>query len=170
MNFFNCKDKNGNLYLENLSLVDGLDMFSKGTSIRLTLLDDGRLKITENMRKTAPVYLDYSQITNTGIVWEEEIVEVDKSVVGRAIVGGLLLGSLGAEIGGISGVGKKKKTLNKCYYIINYVSSNSEEAKVLSFEYKNIVLMKEIEKFQLELKEKAGLPELIKEEPKEYKL
>jgi len=35
--------------------------------------------------------------------------EKDKSVIGRAIGGGLLLGPLGAVVGGISGVGKKTK-------------------------------------------------------------
>lgn len=33
----------------------------------------------------------------------------DKSVIGRAVVGGLLLGPLGAVVGGISGVGSKTK-------------------------------------------------------------
>ena len=41
---------------------------------------------------------------------EYETIEKDKSVIGRAIVGGLLLGPVGAIVGGMSGIGTKKET------------------------------------------------------------
>ena len=41
---------------------------------------------------------------------EYETIEKDKSVIGRAIVGGLLLGPVGAIVGGMSGIGTKQET------------------------------------------------------------
>ncbi len=41
---------------------------------------------------------------------EYATIEKDKSVIGRAIVGGLLLGPVGAIVGGMSGIGTKKET------------------------------------------------------------
>ena len=41
---------------------------------------------------------------------EYETIEKDKSVIGRAVVGGLLLGPVGAIVGGMSGIGAKKET------------------------------------------------------------
>ena len=41
---------------------------------------------------------------------EYETIEKDKSVIGRAVVGGLLLGPVGAIVGGMSGIGTKKET------------------------------------------------------------
>lgn len=39
---------------------------------------------------------------------EVQIVEKDKSVIGRAVVGGVLLGPVGAVVGGMSGIGTNK--------------------------------------------------------------
>lgn len=44
----------------------------------------------------------------------QEITETDKSVIKRALVGGILLGPVGAIVGGMSGIGTKK---NKAYYL-----------------------------------------------------
>ena len=42
---------------------------------------------------------------------EKAIIEKDKSVIGRAVVGGLLLGPVGAIVGGMSGIGTKKENV-----------------------------------------------------------
>jgi len=168
MSIFNSRDKNGNLYMDSLELVEDIPGFSKNTTLRLKLLADGRLEISEPFTKKPYAYLKYSQITNTGIIHQKEFVEVDKNVIGRAIVGGLLLGSLGAEIGGISGIGKKQKEEHNWYFIINYFSSSSEEPKVLGFKLTSFAFMDDLKKFELELRNNIGLPE--KKEPEEYNL
>lgn len=52
----------------------------------------------------------------------KQIEEKDKSVIGRAIVGGVLLGPVGAVVGGMSGLGTKQK---KDFYL--KITTNSQE-------------------------------------------
>lgn len=61
-----------------------------------------------------------AQIISLKKTTQEELTKVDKSVIGRAVVGALILGPLGAIVGGISGIGSKEKFLNKQYFIINF--------------------------------------------------
>lgn len=65
-----------------------------------------------------------------------DLLKKQKTVIGRGIVGGLVLGPLGAVIGGISGVGEKNKKGN--YLILNYKSTADDEVKVIIFNVKNI--------------------------------
>jgi len=65
-------------------------------------------------------YISYQQIIDMKFVSQKQLAEVDKSVLGRAVVGGLLLGPLGAVVGGLSGVGTKKKNIGDYYLVINY--------------------------------------------------
>jgi len=64
---------------------------------------------------------------------KSELVEINKSVLGRALVGGVLLGGIGALVGAVSGTGKKMKSDPKLYFIIGYTNSNGTE-KFLQFE------------------------------------
>lgn len=73
--------------------------------------------------------LPVGKIKIAKFVSEKEIIEQQKSVGGRAVVGGLLLGPLGAIVGGMSGVGNKQKTKRTNYIIFNY-----DEDKVITFE------------------------------------
>lgn len=79
------------------------------------------------------ITLTYNQITSIEMFTENQIKETDKSVLGRALVGGILIGPLGAIIGGISGAETKKKQNNKLFVVINYVSKTGE-TRVISFE------------------------------------
>lgn len=60
--------------------------------------------------------LDFSQIENVLILEEIEQTQKNKSVIARAIVGGLLLGGVGAIVGGISGACPTLKS-NKKYFL-----------------------------------------------------
>lgn len=60
-----------------------------------------------------------------------EIKEIDKSVIGRAFVGGLIMGPIGAIVGGISGVGSNKKNKEKYYLVINYWSNVTKSIQTL---------------------------------------
>ncbi len=77
--------------------------------------------------------LNYSQITDVFYGLETEVTQVSKSVIGRALAGGLLFGGIGAVVGGISGTGTKEKKERKFYFIISYTSSTGED-KFIQFE------------------------------------
>lgn len=156
MGIFNNKDKDGNRYID-LPIIAGIDSITKNTPIRITLLED-ELVIKQRFFKKETVHLKYSKITNVGIVNEKDIQEKDKSVLGRAVAGGLVLGPLGAVIGGVSGIGKKEKKKTKIYYIINYKSSDDGEIKALSFSLSGAM---NIGKFTEELKVRAKIKKQI---------
>lgn len=126
MAIFGNKNKNGNFTINFCSVQDTPIYDPINFAISATLLED---KIEFQQRLGAKqVYLRYSQIIRVGIINENEIIEKDKSVLGRSIVGGLLLGPLGAVVGAIDGAGTKKKVIsNKKYLVFNYVSSDNEE-------------------------------------------
>ena len=79
----------------------------KGPGIAHLTNDDIQLEGRKNAILARIPLLDVSavsaEVTDTYI----PPVEVDKSVLGRGLVGGLLLGPAGAVVGGLSGVGKK---------------------------------------------------------------
>lgn len=77
--------------------------------------------------------LMYNQITDIEYGSRTDIVEKNKSVIGRAVAGGILLGGLGAVIGAVSGIGKKKKKETHLYFIISYTATDGDE-KYLIFE------------------------------------
>lgn len=131
---FGKKDKSGNRAV-NLMFVDGVEYYVKGTAVRVSLNEESQcLTVESRIGKDKPkVNLRYDQITAANCITEKEVLEKSKSTVGRAVVGGVLLGPLGAIVGGISGVGNKTKNNTKYYMVINY-KSREEEIKVLSFE------------------------------------
>lgn len=80
---------------------------------------------------TAFYYISDQQIINISTATEDQIMTESKSIIGRAIVGGLILGPLGAVIGGMSGVGSKQKLKGKYYLIINFWDLMSQSAQTL---------------------------------------
>ena len=156
MSVFNFKNKNGERFFYAFS-HSGDEGIIKGC-LKITMRNDGRLEIKIRFRKSEPYYLKYTQITNVGVVTEKEIEEANKSVIGRAAIGGLLLGPLGAVVGGVSGVGKKQKTKSNIFIVINYISSDSSEPKVITFLYPTETNFPfSADKFVKELREKSGL-------------
>lgn len=79
----------------------------------------------------------YDQLTAAESMQKSELLKKDKSVIARGVVGGLLLGPIGAIIGGLSGMGQKK--IKGDFLIINYRSAADSEVKVLIFDVKNIL-------------------------------
>lgn len=58
---------------------------------------------------------------------EREIIEANKSVVGRALIGTLIMPGLGTIVGGMSGIGtKKKKGKTNFFLILNYMDQNNQ--------------------------------------------
>lgn len=138
MGIFTKKNKNGDRSV-NLSFIDGIPGYGRGTAIALSIeKDKNYLTIRPRAFKHLPeVSIDMDRLVGVTVANEKEILEKEKekSVVGRAVIGGVLLGPLGAIVGGMTGIGSKttSKTTSKNYIIINYKSLN-DELKILSFE------------------------------------
>ncbi len=77
--------------------------------------------------------LKYNQIKDVEYGTANEIVQKSKSVVGRALTGGILFGGVGAIIGAASGIGKTEKKEYHAYFIISYISAKNEN-KFMVFE------------------------------------
>lgn len=132
MGLFSTKSKKGDPIVI-LKMVDGLTI-PANTMVQLEANDtEEKIYFTIPFIKKEPITLAYKQVTNIEMFTEDQIKEKDKSVIGRALVGGILIGPLGAIIGGISGAGTKKKKKNKLFVVINYVSKDGE-TNVISFE------------------------------------
>lgn len=130
---FGKKNKNGNRSV-NLSFVDGIEGYGKGLAVELSINTEKEcLTIKSRAVKKPEANLKFEQITAVNVISEKDIIEKSKSVTGRAIIGGVLLGPLGTIIGGMSGIGNKQKSETHYFMVINY-KSISGEIKVLSFE------------------------------------
>lgn len=61
----------------------------------------------------------------------------NKSVIGRAIVGGLILGPVGAIVGGMTGIGKKQVSTNMPENLLSISFLQQDEEKIILFSCKN---------------------------------
>lgn len=97
---------------------------------RKLVLTDGALTIETPCSKESDIVIPLQNIVH--IEYRNVAVEVqkDKSVLGRAAVGGLLFGKTGAILGGMSGVGQKTKKEYKGYLYVSYKQGNSEVERV----------------------------------------
>jgi hypothetical protein len=69
----------------------------------------------------------YDKLRAAVVKSEQELIEKGKSVVGRAVLGTLLVPGLGTIVGGMSGIGnKKKKGKTHHYLIFNFIDSNGD--------------------------------------------
>lgn len=74
--------------------------------------------------------IDYSQIISTKFADTTELLRQEKSILGRAVVGSLIMGPLGAIIGGMSGIGTKSVEKNS-YMVLNYWDKQTNKAQTI---------------------------------------
>lgn len=129
MGFF--KNNKGSIISDNFKLLHDVGPFKTDWAIDVSLFDD-HLEL-KNFAVKQPITLNYSQITDVFHGYMEEIVEKEKSTIGRAFAGGLLFGGAGAIVGAMTANGKKEKKVSKLMFIISYTSSSGEES-ILQFE------------------------------------
>ncbi|MGR6544848.1 hypothetical protein [Paenibacillus tundrae] len=101
--------------------VDGLGLGS--VECKIIRFDD-RILIDANTHKFE---IPLERVRAAVALTEQEIIQKNKSVVGRALIGTLIVPGLGTIVGGMSGVGtKQKKGKNNHYLILNYLDSNGQ--------------------------------------------
>lgn len=124
MGFF--KSTKGSIISDFFTILHDLGQLKEGYAVDVALYDD-HLTLVAPIYKTDPITLDYKQINDVYYGFETEIVEKDKSVIGRAAAGGLVFGPIGAIVGAVSGIGSKKQEKKKTLFIISYISSSGEQ-------------------------------------------
>lgn len=99
--------------------IEGISLYGEEELIQATTEGDNIVfKSVVDKKKVAN--LNISKINSVRIFTEKEIIEKDKSVVGRAVIGTFVAGPIGTIIGGLSGVGNKKKKKNYRILVIVY--------------------------------------------------
>lgn len=126
------KSTKGSIISEPFQLLEPVGQLQAGLMVDVALYDD-HLMLTAPFMKKTPISLKYTQITDVIYGMQTEIIEKNKSSIGRAVTGGLLFGGAGAVVGAVSGTGKKEKKVNKFYFVISYTSS-AGDAQLLQFE------------------------------------
>ena len=146
MGFF--KSKNGSIISDYFLLLEDVGQLKNGNTVEVALYDD-KLELSAPM-SSAPISLAYSPVTAIYYGIETEIKDKNKSVIGRALVGGVLFAGAGAVVGAISGVGSKKEKVKKTLLIISYKASSGED-KFLKFEdtrhYKGVKIYNKLKDF-----------------------
>ena len=127
------KSKKGSVISDYFKLLHDVGTFKNGATVDVALYDD-HLEITPMSKKgTSKVSLAYSKITDVFHGRSGELIQKQKSVIGRAVAGGLLFGGIGAVVGAVSGTGTKEAQDPTLYLIISYTDSDGNE-QYLQFE------------------------------------
>lgn len=133
-----------------VKLIDGLPLKNPDADVELTF-DENYLLIAETRSQGFKTITDnlfkipHENVIDTLLATQREVMEKNKSVIGRGVVGGLLFGPAGLLLGGLSGIGKKSSTEHTKIYIVSYVGSNGE-VKNITFGM-NKMMVRVTEKF-----------------------
>ncbi|HZG16969.1 MAG TPA: hypothetical protein VE710_18415 [Candidatus Bathyarchaeia archaeon] len=79
--------------------------------------------------KNANVDLSLEQVQAAAALKTTDLLTKDKSIIARGVVGGVILGPLGAILGGMTGIGKKK--IKGSFLVINYKPKGSDDTEVI---------------------------------------
>lgn len=153
MGFFTSKK--GSIISDYFLLLENVGQFKSENMINVSLYDKF-LELSAPMSKQ-PITLNYSQITDVYYGFETEIVQQNKSVIGRAAAGGIVFGPVGAIVGAVSGAGAKEKKEIHRLFVISYTPSSGGEAFLRFYDtrcYKGKKLAKQ-------LKELCGIEKIV---------
>ena len=105
-------------HYEGLGIKEGGNCIVRLTNYELQFCD---------IKKRPILKISLKDIRNVAIISDKELIEKDKSVIGRGIVGNVLFGGAGLVLGGLSGLQKKQVTQNIDYLIVNYKVNGEEK-------------------------------------------
>lgn len=129
MGIFDGKNKNG-MYEVFLTTAGPVGDIPGGAGVKVCADTSRRAVVIKTMANVERV-LPCEKITKAISTTSAEIEKQSKSIAGRAVIGGVLLGPVGAIVGGMTGFGTKDKKKIQSYVIINYTSGGEE--KVAAF-------------------------------------
>lgn len=95
------------------------------------VLGDRELVIRPRVTKVPEVILAYEHIFRCTLETKEQIIKKRKSFYGRAIIGGLIFGPVGAVVGGLDGSTMKRKKSMRTYFSIEYGAFDNSKVFVL---------------------------------------
>ncbi|TQK41989.1 hypothetical protein FB479_11690 [Brevibacillus sp. AG162] len=121
---FIVKKKMGYIGMVQTNYVSGIKGLSDGVKVTLHLYPD---KLAINNKQ----FISLERIKSAKAFNEDQLQEKQKSVIKRAIAGGILLGPLGAVVGGISGVGTKTKQQQVLFMTLDYTSVDGNEENAI---------------------------------------
>ncbi len=145
------KNENGEVF-EKFNAGNSFGSINNGRPITAVLKEEC-LYIYDSFHKECNVSLNYKKITDVSYTSSVEIIEKSKSVAGRALVGGAILGPVGAVVGGLSGTGKKQERKAHNYILVSYKDSSTGETKGILLE----IGLNAYDKFAKDLRKKANL-------------
>jgi len=95
-------------------------------------------------------YISHEQLIEMKFITHRQLTSENKSVIGRAVVGGVLLGPLAAVVGGLSGIGSKVKTIGNYLLVITFWDVYTHQVQTIfictKVEYVNFINRVEKEK------------------------
>ena len=125
-------------YLNHLEGLEGFPI----TATKATLDKEQKTLTFSQLGLKIKVCIPIESITSCEKYTEKELKE--KSVLGRAAVGGLLFGGAGAVVGAISGAKPKEK--NVYYMTLTYTDNNKEKSLLFKIEQMDsLTLVREIQ-------------------------
>ena len=105
-------------HYEGLGIKQGGNCIVKLTNYELQICD---------VKNSHILNVNLRNVSNVAIISDKELIEKDKSVIARGIVGNVLFGGAGLILGGLSGLQKKQIEQNIDYLIINYKDNNEDK-------------------------------------------
>jgi hypothetical protein len=121
-------------------IIDGRSFLNKEAFASFTLRESGVEFRFLNAFKSYFAVLPLTNIIEIAYESKEQLYKTkERSVIGRAVVGGLVLGPIGAIIGGMSGVKDKTTKQSMPDLLLTFIyndNSGTKQALVISTEYK----------------------------------
>lgn len=118
-------------YIQGIPELDALQESQPAIGKReleITALPHGFEFSAKHNSKSIVVGISYTDVKQAAVENPEDIVtKKDRSVIGRAVVGGLLLGPVGAIVGGMSGLQEGKKVESTDIIITLRVEQDAQE-------------------------------------------
>ena len=119
-----CFMKEKVFYERNVKHYEGLGL--KESTNCIIRLSNYSLQLCD-IKKRPILVIDLKDISNVAVISDTELIEKDKSVIGRGVIGSVLFGGAGLILGGLSGLSKKQVQQNIDYLIINYKSNGEDK-------------------------------------------